>query len=259
MHDHHGHGDHDGDTILMPSHQHALVIVGTQQLFLVHMTNMWTGCHQYQAIFRIHVPADVKSEYLKDRNRHRTDWYIIGNTKDDLMSLPEIKRGKRTSFTGSIWRGLPSSEGTESWPWANEKPVIESFKVTIDQVVYFRHFDFNLNYPNTLTYILFGAGDEAHLNHYQVKQPEFDHVVTLTEAPSWLPQTGLEAGMPINFPDIPASPGGRQLGQSVYCSNPLTRGTHHVQFAGYGPGRAITIDRSIWFGTWPVNEEDPCA
>jgi hypothetical protein len=176
-----------------------------------------------------------------------------------MMSLPDIKRGKRGSFTGSIWRGWPSTTGTEHWPWANEPPVVEGFEVTIDQVVYFRHFDFNLNYPITLTYILFGAGNEAHLHHYQVKQPEFDHVVTLTEAPNWLPTEALEAGMPVNFRDIPASPGGREAGQAVYCSDPLKQGTHYVQFSGYGPGRPITIDRTVWFGTFPVQEEDPCA
>lgn len=262
MESHHAHGQHgDGDAVTLPLAQHACVIVGIRHLFLVHMTNLWIDCHRYQAILRVKLPADVKQAFLDDRKAHPTEWHIVGNESSDLVSLPDIQRGKRTSFTGSLWRGLPDPKypGTPDWPWATQPPVIGGFEVQIEHVVYFRRFDFNLNYPNTPTYILFGAGDEAHLHNYQVKQPEYDHVVTLSGAPKWLPPAALEAGVPVNFPDIPASPGGHgTAGRAVHCTDPLSPGTHYVQYGGLGPRRALTVDRTVWFATWPVNEKDPC-
>jgi hypothetical protein len=261
MHEHHEHHEHakpNDDAVSLPRSQHAFFVVGTQHLFLVHQTNMWIDCHQYQFIARARIPPDAKQRFLEDRNRHPTDWYIVGNDADDLISLPDIQRGKRTSFTGSIWRGWPKNEGTPHWPWAKDEPIVGHFDVEVERIVHFRHFDFNFNPPNTLSYILFGRGDEAHLQHYQVKQPDFDHVLTLSKAPAWLPEEALEAGMHVNFPDIPAVPGGVDCGQAVHCTNPLKNGTHHVQFAGYGPTRPITVDRTLFFGTFPVNEVDPC-
>ena len=180
----------DNGSVPFPKHQHAFFIVGTEHLFLVHMTNMWIDCHLYQFILEIGVPEDVKQRYLDDRKRHPTDWYIIGNEHDDTMSLPNIQRGQRTSFRGSIWRGWPTKKGSPHWPWSNDDPVIKGFEVQVKRIVCFRHFDFNFNNPNTLSYILFGKGNEAHMQHYQVKQPEFDHVVTLAEAPEWLAAEG---------------------------------------------------------------------
>lgn len=257
-HDHHGHVTPLHDAVTLHRSQHALFLVGTQHLFLVHMTNMWTECHQYQFIARARVPPDIKERYLEDRNRHPTDWYIVGNDAEDLISLPDIQRGRRTSFKGSLWRGFPKIGGTDDWPWANEPATIAHFDVEVERVVYFRHFDFNFNQPNTLSYLLFGRGDEAHLQHYQVKQPDFDHVLTLSKAPAWLPEEALEAGMHVNFPDIPAVPHGKDCWQGVHCTNPLKDGTHYVQFAGYGPTRPISVDRTVFFDTFPVNKSNPC-
>lgn len=252
------HGQSDTDGVELPKMQHALFMVGTQHLFLVHMTNFSIDCHRYQAIFRAEIPDDIKALWLEDRKRHPTDWYIVGNDATDPINLTEIKRGARSTFTGSMWRCMPAEITNPNWPWDGAPTVADSFEVRVTQVVYFRRFDFNQNNPNTLTYILFGAGHEAHLNHYQVKEPEFDHVLTLSEAPAWLPPEALEVSIPVNFPDLPAVPGGRLGGKGVYCTDPLEPGTHYVQYGGYGPARPITIDRTIWFGTFPVNSSEPC-
>jgi hypothetical protein len=59
--------------------------------------------------------------------------------------------------------------------------------VTIERVVYFRHFSMSFQPPDPLTYVLFGFGDEAHMTNCQTKEPDFDHIVSLAEAPDWLP------------------------------------------------------------------------
>ena len=261
-HSHHG-GRHDehgvgaSDAIELLPHQHAFFVVGTRDLFLVHQGNMWMEPHRYQVVMRIALPADVQTELLSDRTRHPDAWYIIGNKSDAAFALPTIPQGARTSFTGSVWRGWPTQPGTEHWPWANTPPVIARFEVSIAQIVYYRHLDFNLDYPRTATYLLFGRGTEAHLYHLVTQQPDYDHVASLVRAPSWLPAALLETGVFVNFPSIPALPGGHELRFAVYTENPIANGTHYVQFSGYGPRRQLDVDRTVFFGTWPINSINP--
>lgn len=250
--------DAPAETVPYMKMQHALFLLGTEHLFLVHMTNFNFDCHRYQAVFRVEIPAHVRETYFDDRARHPTDWYVVGNTEQDLLNLTEIQRGARTSFRGSLWRCMPERMGSEHWPWKGAPTVAEDFEVEIVRTVYFRRFDFNLNPPNTATYILFGEGSEAHLDHYQVKEPEYDHVLTLSEAPAWLPKELLEAGIPVNFPDIPATPGGALAAGAVHCTDPIPAGTHYVQYGGLGPGRPITVERTVWFCTQIVNSAPPC-
>lgn len=255
----HGHGGTNPDLVPMMESQHACFLVGTQALFLVHMANAWIDCHRYQMVLRVNLPEDVKQQFLEDRQRHPGDWYIVGNLEQNLLSLPDIKLGAVRSYRASLWRGWPTIAGSPSWPWANERPIISSFDVQIERVVWFRRFDFNDDFPRTAGYVLFGEGDEAHINHSPIKQPDYDHVATLSVAPAWLPKKLLEAGVPVNFPAIPAVPGGAACREAVHTSDPIESGTHSVQYGGFGPGRPLEVARTVFFGTWPFNRTDPAG
>lgn len=257
----HGHSQPmmDPNSVSMMRSQHACFLVGTQALFLVHMGNAWMDCHRYQMILRITIPEDVKQKFLEDRIRHPGEWYITGNLEQNLLSLPDIKRGVVKSFRASLFRGWPDPMVEGPWPWAKTKPVISSFEVTIDRVVWFRRYDFNEDWPRTSGYVLFGEGDEAHITHSPIKQPDFDHVANLAIAPAWLPKELLEAGVPINFPTIPAVPGGHSCREAVHTQNPIFDGTHSVQYSGYGPPRPIEVARTVFFGTFPFNRVDPAS
>lgn len=116
--------------------------------------------------------------------------------------------------------------------------------------MYYRHFDFNLDYPNSLTYLLFGSGEEAHLYHYQTKEPDFDQVLSLAAAPTWLSPMILEAGVHVNVPTLHNIP--------VPCSNPLINPIYQVQYGGGPTQYAISVGRNLWFCTKITNEYDPC-
>jgi len=116
------------------------------------------------------------------------------------MMAPDFQNGRRTAFVADIFRGLPLKYHYRSCPWVHQEPIAHNILVQVERVVHYRHFDFNLEYPPTLTYVLFGEGNEAFLDHYQTKQPDFDQVVALTEAPHWLPKRLLEAGLHSTFP-----------------------------------------------------------
>jgi hypothetical protein len=89
------------------------------------------------------------------------------------------------------------------------------------------------------------------MGHYQTREPDFDEVVTLVEAPKWLPTPLLEAGVHVNFPDLHATP--------VYCSSPLLNENYKVRYSGQEPAvYPLQVDRSLWFSTKVTNAKDPC-
>jgi hypothetical protein len=125
----------------------------------------------------------------------------------------------------------------------------------VDEVVHFRHFDFDIPRPDHLTYLLFGRDGEAHLSHYITRDPDFQHIVTLGVVPDWLSADQLAAGVLINLTDQPSLP--------IPCRDPLTMTSCPVHYQGR-PDAPATLDltgaTTIWFSTGNMlNATDPCA
>jgi hypothetical protein len=232
--------------------QHAFVMLGSKTLFLCHMTMLHMEEHAFEFVLRASLTREAQKAWEADRGQHPDETYFLGNTESDLMTIPDLATGVRTSFTASIWAGIPVKHHYPMvWPWKDVKPIVADTPVTVERVVAFRHFDLQQNYPERLTYLLFGAGEEAHLCHYQTREPDFDEVVTLAEAPAWLPAPLLEAGVHVNFPDLKATP--------VYCSSPLLDEDYMVQYSGQDTQRyPLKLDRTLWFSTKVTNAKDPC-
>jgi hypothetical protein len=95
-------------------------------------------------------------------------------------------------------------------------------------------FSMSFQPPDPLTYVLFGFGDEAHMTNCQTKEPDFDHIVSLAEAPDWLPLHQLESGVHVTID-------GKQ--DLIPCSNPLPKPSSgdptpecNVRYRGEGDG-----------------------
>jgi hypothetical protein len=234
--------------------RHAFVMAGQKTLFLCHLTMVNTEMpnHMYELVLEATLSRRAMQQYLADLKEHPKATYFIGNSAKDLMTLPEINIGARISFKADIWRGIPPKHHYKVWPWQKQKPIIPDVTVNIDRVVRFRHFNFAIEYPVSMTYFLFGKGSEAHLYHYQTCQPDFDQVVSLAHAPGFLPQEQLQSGALIGIPLMGSTP--------VPCSNPLTKKTYQVQYEGIGDFglHEIKIDRSLWFSTAITNSINPC-
>jgi hypothetical protein len=234
----------DVPSIINTPDQHGFVMAGMQTLFLCHLPMFFMENHCYQVILEASLPDYAMQKYVSDRKSHPNEVYILGDVETDLMTLPQIKTGEVTSFIGDLFRGMPEDHNKDT-------PLIHNIRVKIERVVYFRHFDFNVDYPHSLTYVLFGAGTEAHLHHVLTKEPDFNHVLDLAEIPSWLPPQQLAAGVHINFPSLPNHP--------PYCSNPLTKSSYQVQYQGQAPLYPIKLGTSYWFDPSGANATDPCA
>jgi hypothetical protein len=249
------------DSIPYAESQHAFVMLGHKTLFLWHLTMLHMEEHEFELVLRASLTREAEQAWQADRKQHPDETYFLGNVKTDLMAVPDLATGARTSFKASIWAGLPVKHTYTHWPWDGVKPIVADTPLTIDRVVAFRHFDLQQNYPESLTYLLFGAGDEAHLGHSQTREPDFDEALSLLAAPAWLPKPLLEAGVHVNFPDLRATP--------VYCSSPLLNEDYMVRYCGQPPtgdpakgGSSglypLKIDRSLWFSTKVTNSTDPC-
>lgn len=230
--------------------RHAFVMAGRKTLFLWHLTMLHMEEHEFELVLQARLTPEAEKAWEADRRLHPDETYFLGNVKSDLMSVPELATGDRTSFTASIWAGIPVEHHYDHWPWDGVEPIVDNTPVTLERVVAFRHFDLQQNYPDSLTYLLFGAGDEAHMGHYQTREPDFDEVVTLKGAPSWLPKPLLEAGVHVSFPELRATP--------VYCSSPLLKEDYNVRYCGQSPLYPLKVDRSLWFSTKVTNATDPC-
>jgi hypothetical protein len=244
--------DHDDMAIPNTPDRHACIMLGKKRLFLCHMTMFHMENHCYQYVIEAKLPPDVMMRYLEDRARHGNETYFLGNVDSDLFTVPQLIIGKRRSFIADIWCGIPCKKEYKEWPWNGVAPVFSSVPVTIERVVFFRHFDFNHDYPRTASYILFGADSEAFLTHYQVKEPDYDHVLTLKSNPTWLQDDQLCVGVPINFPEIPST---------LQCKVPLKNREYRVQYAGFprcGEVLEIEVARTEWFCTKIVNSSNPC-
>lgn len=221
----------------------------------------------YQLVLRAKLPEYAMRQVRADRATRPDVTYFLGNSTKDLMTLPDIKIGSRTAFIGDVYRGFPVKKEYTEWPW-NKIPegqdvakIIQNVPVTIEQVVYYRHFDFSQNYPTMLTYILFGYGDEAHMTNYQTKAPDFDHIVSLENTPDWLQPQMLEAGVQINFSRFPIRIGSDDNPTtSIKCTNPFkSLGEYQVQFQGNNEDHhQISVGKTHSFMTKILNVNDPC-
>jgi hypothetical protein len=237
MHDH-----QSMDSIVDTPDQHGFVMAGEQTLFLVHLAMFYMENHRYQLILEASLPAYAMQEYVADRKQNPNEVYILGNVQTDLMTLPQIQNRQVVTFIADIFRGMPSDPD-------KDKPLIHNVEVSIDRIVYFRYFDYSVDYPPTLTYIIFGAGTEAHMTHYLTKQPDFEQVLDLALPPDWLDIQHLQAGVAINIPSLP---------NTLSCSNPLVEPTYNVQMGGTG-SYVIEVGTSYFFDTGSLNNPDPCA
>lgn len=233
--------------------QHAFAMVGTKNLFLCHLTMLHMEEHMYEVVLRARLPRRAMRTFHADRDRHPNVTYFLGNCGDDLLEIPDLKAGARKWFRADVFRSLPMKPVYNEWPWNGVEPLIADVRVTVEEVVCYRHYNLGMQYPEHLMYTLFGADGEAFLYHYQTREPDYDQVVALSEAPDWLEPVLLRAGVTVSIPSLDGPP--------LRCSNPLTAQEYAVNVSGLPDevARPIRIDRSVWFCTKVTNHHNPCA
>jgi hypothetical protein len=258
--DHQQPGEHPHPAhIINTPDQHAFLMLGTNTLFLCHLTMYGMEEHMYQFIVQATLPVAAMQMFLHERQKNPAKTYFLGNSDNDLLTVPDLHSGARRSFIADVFRGIPNKPHYDDWPWREQTPVISKVPVTIERVVYFRHFADTFEAPRTLTYVMFGSGNEAHMTNCQTKRPDFDHILSLAGAPDWLPARQLESGVHVSVNVH------REAGQAI-CSNPLPKPTGEppnadcmVRYRGMGDELPVRIGFHHWFCTKVSNDPDPCS
>lgn len=265
----HEHPPESGDLVGNTRDFHAFALVGRDTLFASHLTMFNMDAHEYQVVIEIRLQEPWRSALAKARIAAPHDTFFlanamedaaIGNTISDPFTVPELASTTRKAFVGNIFQGIPPADGYDDWPWKGVRPVLANISVEVVRVVHFRPFVPSLTPPDPLVYLLFGQRGEAHMANVQTRYPDFDHVLTLKEAPPWLAPDMLQASILVDMPDLP------RLGPDdtrVRCRNPIENGSMvDVRYRGEGKRRMVCIDYTSWFCTKILNmgdPGDPCA
>jgi hypothetical protein len=209
-------------------HQHAFVVVGETQLFGVHMTQYHCELHKYQVIVKFKIDDDIRRQLAEVRKHAPRDTFVLVNQAGDPVeslfgeySVPELANGTVKRFRADIYQGLPPFPEEDAAkphfiPWKADyvNPVFADLVVEVERIVLFRPFAHHYQLPPCATYLLFGQGSEAHMTNLQtaalasnpfepeVFGPDYDHVMSLLEAPHWLDKPLLEAGIVVTAPKV---------------------------------------------------------
>ena len=240
---------------------HGFFLIGENTFFAVHMLNSWMDCHRYQVILKISFSDDQaeKIKYLRKSTKLDTytgsneqcinNWYILSN--NEKIPLTDIKLGRVTSFSASLYKGWPQNETSEHWPWANDEPLLNDVCVNIDRIITFRRLDFNQGWPANEGYLLYGEESEAFLSHHAIKAFDYDHLLTLDSAPSWLDPDLLKVGIPINFPNLRIDKSNK-----IILSPPLeVNKNYYVNYSGIeNKNFRLSIKSNDFFSVYPFNK-----
>ena len=233
-------------------------MLGTNSLFLCHLTMYKWEEHKYQLVLEAKLPDWAMAEYRRLRAAYPTESFFLGNSPRDLFTVPAVQAGDRTAFLADIFRGIPQKPAYDHWPWDGVTPVIANVPVAIERIVHYRLFASTMRFPETLNYLLFGSGTEAHMTNWQTKEPDVDHILSLEKVPDWLPSEQLRAGVIVDFPEIASPPPGAN--PPVLCTNPLPPGTEQkVRYRGDGHKLPVRIGATFWYCTKIANARDPCS
>lgn len=247
--------------------RHAYVFVGTATIFLCHQIMGFMQGHNYEVVLEVELPEEIQRALILNREQTGAT-HFVATAEGSEHTLPALKAGRLGEFLADVWDYFPLNWG-DHWPWTGE-PLFGAFPVKVRRVVHYRQIDLNLAARRFEGYVLFGKGDEAHVYHSVVREPDYDHVASLRGPPDWIQPEQLEAAVAIGVPDLAWD------ADATRCSNPLPDGRHRVLFHGieeyrdpHGqdpekriivPEYRIGVERTWWFSTRVVNffPENPC-
>src|SRR5690349_11140868 len=143
------------DPIIDPPGDHGFFMFGDKVLYISHMPMFTVEKHMYQVVLRVTLPDEVMGPYRADR--FASAWNLTNS--DDVFTLPQIKDGSLTSYSVDVFRDYSNADAARMDP-----PLAKDVTRQVDEVLHFRHVDFDIPRPDHLTDLLFGRDGEAHLS-----------------------------------------------------------------------------------------------
>jgi hypothetical protein len=125
--------------------------------------------HSFQVILEVELDNNSNITYIKTRKENPDKPLIIMNNKS--MLLRELVNSG--SFDAKIC--FANEDGDQEG-----SPIIKSTTVTVKKKLLFESLNPNTEYPEILTYYLYGSGQEFHLSHVLSRAPNFQQELDVT-------------------------------------------------------------------------------
>jgi hypothetical protein len=139
-------------------------MMGTEKIFSCHLPMYFMPDHSFQVILEIELGGNDIETYLKTRKENPGEPLIIMNNTE--MLLEELVDSGSYEAAGYF-----ANENGD--PKKGEPPFIDSTTVTVKRKLLFEPLNPNAEYPENLTYYLYGTNSEFHLSHLLSKAPNF--------------------------------------------------------------------------------------
>ncbi|GGX37877.1 hypothetical protein [Streptomyces noursei] len=230
------HGGHE--------HIHRFLILGKEKLFFYHLAlYKETSGHNYQAVFTFDIQDDggLHKTYLADlqKNKDRRVFYSLRCPHH--FELPELQDGKE--FRVHLERVVVKENGDRDFQQMTTTET--QVKCRPADVLSFRKLG-GLDYPDHLTYLVFGEGNEVHIAHQLAQRPNWDEVVTVAASPA-IDSTTLKKVPTLVFSSIEDPRG-------VVQESPLKKNqTYQGRIGGNGQTVEVVVGRQGWWNHTSLN------
>lgn len=172
---HSGHGLH---------HFHGFVTGGrtSNRLFMSHTPVLADSRHSYQVILRGRF-ADPGHAKIYDDLRASGYGDQVVQIFHDHMSMPDIGAGKIKQLPNARVSFWPGGTQTAIGPAQVDIPGLGDVPVELEEVIHFHAFDTEAEYPDALSYIMYGDEQDIFIDHFMNRAPSFHSVAKLAAAP----------------------------------------------------------------------------
>ncbi len=195
----HGHGHGHGHEHL--KHFHGFVTGGrsASRLYMTHTPVLADERHHYQIILQGSLPEKGHAAAYETMRKSS-----YGDRKvqvfHDHLALADIGTGQITKLPQAELRYYPKDlEGGV----LEETPVPgleENVPVQIDRVLHFHQFNTDADYPDALTYLIYGDAEDTFIDHYIDRAPSFHSVARLAQRPDFFGDDCLGKVLKVSVP-----------------------------------------------------------
>jgi hypothetical protein len=179
-HGDHGHGHHG------LAHLHGFVTGGrsADRIYMTHTPVLADSRHCYQVILRGRFEDQAHAKIYNDLRASEYGDQVV-QIFHEHVSMPEIGQGKVKRLPNSSVSYWPGGTQTTIGPAQVDIPGLEeNVPIALEEVIHFHTFETEADYPDALTYILYGDRDDTFIDHFMQRAPSFHSVAKLAAPPA---------------------------------------------------------------------------
>lgn len=197
----HDHGAHHGGGHDHLKHFHGFVTGGRSatRLFMTHTPVLADERHHFQVILQGSLPDQAHATAYETL---RSSPYGDGKVQifHDHLSLDDLGAGRITTLPEAALEYYPNDpegvQGGTPVPGLEEK-----IPVRIDKVLHFHRFESDTDYPEALTYVLYGDMDDVFMDHFINRAPSFHSVAKLKFRPEFFTNDRVGTTLKVSVPE----------------------------------------------------------